>query len=357
MKKRIASLIFALTLVVGTLNAPYVSASEASLPVVEAQEEGTEEGTSQKSNEDITEEGISQESNEGGSEDEVLPASAIQDDAIEENQIVSEDSETDDEDILESIEGESAEEIQESIEEESAEEILVSFEHEETIDGYTISLYAAEGVFPKGTLVQIVKVSQERAEEIEEIVDEQLTEEQSITKVVAFDITFFDEDMNEIEPEEGSVIVSVFLSSEIKEAVEEAEAPSVEVFHIDEEDNAQMVSSDVTDEVVEFEAEVFTEYVIVVTDGVIGGQVTDTISWKLMPDTKVLSVTGTGDMPEFGYSYYEGGEHKTIPDAPWENYKLGVKAISISEGITSIGMNAFSGCRNAEGNLVIPSTV
>jgi len=214
----------------------------------------------------------------------------------------------------------------------------VPYSHTETIEGYTISLKAAEGVFPEGTTVKIVKVSEARADQIEDIVSEEI-KDRSVTKVIAFDITFYDKDGKVIEPEEGKVEVSITLAKEVKEAVKEAETPVVEVFHIDDKNNAEKVESDVTTEKVEFDAEEFTEYAIIITDGVLHGQCGPTLNWKLEPNG-TLTISGTGEMT----------------DIPWKEYKRNIKKLVLNNGITSIKDSAFSSTK-ISGSLTIPSTV
>ncbi len=64
------------------------------------------------------------------------------------------------------------------------------------------------------------------------------------------------------------------------------------------------------------------------------GQCGEALTWNL-DEEGVLTVSGTGDMPDFSYS--EGSN-----PAPWCEYGSFVKKVIIEEGVTSIGMGAFN---------------
>ncbi|MGN0340881.1 MAG: leucine-rich repeat domain-containing protein, partial [Lachnospira sp.] len=216
-----------------------------------------------------------------------------------------------------------------------------TFNYEQTIDGYKVSLSADDGIFPDGTTVSINKVSSDRNQCIKQIIESKIDSEQSITKLVTFDFEFKDPSGNIIEPENGTVSVSVSIAGDVKEAVDNAVTPSVQVYHIDESDKAEQVISNTSNDQVSFQAASFSEYTIVITDGVISGKCGENIEWKLTPEDKILTITGTGEMEA----------------APWGNYNKSVKKIVISEGITTIADNAFDGCENAEGTLELPTTL
>ncbi len=70
-----------------------------------------------------------------------------------------------------------------------------------------------------------------------------------------------------------------------------------------------------------------------VAQGVIGD--TNNITWKLMADG-TMTFTGTGAMPNYGM----------FPAPPWNANKSTIGTVTIGEGITNVGNNAFSGCAN-----------
>lgn len=69
------------------------------------------------------------------------------------------------------------------------------------------------------------------------------------------------------------------------------------------------------------------------------------ITWSFNPDTGVLTLTGTGAIPD--YSSY---------NTPWNSFKTHIKEIVIGSGITDIGTYAFYGCSAAE-KITIPEGV
>ncbi len=71
----------------------------------------------------------------------------------------------------------------------------------------------------------------------------------------------------------------------------------------------------------------------------------DNVKWTL-DENGTLTVYGTGDM----YNYEDGSY------APWDDQNESVTSIVIEEGVTSIGVYAFSGCVNAK-SVSIPNTV
>jgi len=67
------------------------------------------------------------------------------------------------------------------------------------------------------------------------------------------------------------------------------------------------------------------------------------ISWQIS-DTGILSISGMGEMPNYGDT------------TPWSGYNESVTGVVINEGITSVGKNAFLGLNHAS-NLNLPSTL
>ncbi len=70
------------------------------------------------------------------------------------------------------------------------------------------------------------------------------------------------------------------------------------------------------------------------TPDLITGECGDNLTWTFDESTGELVISGTGDMWDWG------------PDsaAPWYGGRSVIKAITISDGVTSIGNNAFVGC-------------
>lgn len=68
------------------------------------------------------------------------------------------------------------------------------------------------------------------------------------------------------------------------------------------------------------------------------------LTWFYNTDTKVLSVTGTGDIEFWG------------EDDPWSDFRSSIEEISISQGVTGIGDYAFSYCTSLT-SITIPDSV
>ncbi|MBO7456511.1 MAG: leucine-rich repeat protein, partial [Paludibacteraceae bacterium] len=78
------------------------------------------------------------------------------------------------------------------------------------------------------------------------------------------------------------------------------------------------------------------------------GQCGDNLTWEYDPSTTTLTIEGTGDMTDFG----------NLGSAPWNSYSANITSISLPEGLTHIGNNAFYGCNNKSlTSITIPSTV
>ena len=77
------------------------------------------------------------------------------------------------------------------------------------------------------------------------------------------------------------------------------------------------------------------------------GQCGDNAYWSYDNETRILTITGSGDMYDFGYG--SGG-------VPWDSVRWQIVGIVVSEGITSIGESAFNYCYNAE-NIELPQSL
>ena len=128
----------------------------------------------------------------------------------------------------------------------------LGFEYSEILEGYIVSLSAEAGIFPAGTYVTVVKAPEERNREIEKIVESQVDEEQEISNTIAFDITFYDVEGNVIEPDDGRVSVTIKLADEVRKAVKETETSEVQVFHINDNEIAEIVTSEINEEEIKF---------------------------------------------------------------------------------------------------------
>ena len=60
---------------------------------------------------------------------------------------------------------------------------------------------------------------------------------------------------------------------------------------------------------------------------------TGPLNWNYDAGTKTLSITGTGDMPDFGPL-----------DQPWNAFKTQIETVTIGDGVSSVGKFAFTNC-------------
>jgi len=72
-----------------------------------------------------------------------------------------------------------------------------------------------------------------------------------------------------------------------------------------------------------------------------------TLSWSLEDGT--LTISGTGAMPDY---FYNGSDITT----PWNSYQNSITTVVIEDGVTSIGINAFSSCSSLT-SVTIPNSV
>ena len=78
--------------------------------------------------------------------------------------------------------------------------------------------------------------------------------------------------------------------------------------------------------------------------GVISGTCGDNVQWTFESCNGTLSIFGTGAM-----SNYPG------LNMPWKSHRASITSVVISDGVTSIGYNAFNGCSNLTSVTIPPS--
>jgi len=102
--------------------------------------------------------------------------------------------------------------------------------------------------------------------------------------------------------------------------------------------------------------ETYTEELDYDTSGYCGGEGDGTnLTWELSVDG-TLTISGEGKMAH--YSTTSGSSSwEFITTAPWGIYKNNIKKLVLEEGITLIGMDAFLGCSEITGELVLPTTL
>ena len=199
-------------------------------------------------------------------------------DPVESEEILSDESTKEDGETEEVLD--ETNEMGETGEEEAEEVLYPAFDASvEVEDGSAVVYaYADEGVFPEGTVftARRIEADTEEYDSVEESLEQEAEKNDTeVLDFIAYDITFFDAEENEIEPN-GEVQVSIeFNDMELAGAAEEDS--TVYVMHINEDAGAETIQSDIdiSEEQlnkVDFVAEQFSIYVITSTGS---GRITD----------------------------------------------------------------------------------
>ena len=77
-----------------------------------------------------------------------------------------------------------------------------------------------------------------------------------------------------------------------------------------------------------------------------GGTLSTGLHWQYIPSTKTLSITGSGDMPDFAI----------FINQPWGAYRGEIEKVTIGAGVKSVGKNAFASCEKLTA-VTLPSSV
>ena len=178
--------------------------------------------------------------------------------SLEETDTVDNETEIEEEVISDIDDTEIIEEEIEGIPEEISDAIdAAPFSEETEVDGVIISVSADDGVFPEGAYMNVERV--EDTEDSDALIEETLDDDVNIAHSMTFDITIYDSEGNEIEPdtEAGNVYVS-FSDSLVADS-----NLDVDVYHITDEDEAIALDVNVEDELVVAETDGFSYYTLV----------------------------------------------------------------------------------------------
>ena len=83
----------------------------------------------------------------------------------------------------------------------------------------------------------------------------------------------------------------------------------------------------------------------------IGGEAGENVRWSYDPDTKTLTISGSGPMKDYVFLVTD------VTSAPWATYAAEMQSLVIEDGVSSIGDSAFGGCSGLVGSLSIPNSV
>lgn len=163
-----------------------------------------------------------------------------------------------DTDLIEEIDS------KESPAEESQEEVA-PLEAVSEVNGFLVTLIADPGVFPVGSTVVFTPVSS-NIDTIEDTLNSECSDDTKTREVIAaVDITVYDADGNEIQPDTSKGGVSVSFAP-VSDSVSCNEDTSYEVYHVsDDLSEAEIVSSVSTESAVFFEAAHFSLYILAST--------------------------------------------------------------------------------------------
>ena len=103
-----------------------------------------------------------------------------------------------------------------------------------------------------------------------------------------------------------------------------------------------------TESEADYIAKGWDNYFNITATDIYGGQCGDNITWLLTPSTGELKITGTGAMWDYD---------NTTNIAPWHAHKDNIKLLTLSEGITHVGNQAFRELDKVEQTLTLPSTL
>ena len=85
---------------------------------------------------------------------------------------------------------------------------------------------------------------------------------------------------------------------------------------------------------------------IAIDTTVVGGACGDNLTWSYDPASCALTIQGSGDMWDF----------EAFFDQPWNAYTTLLKSVSLPDGLTRIGNEAFANCKSLK-SIVIPGSV
>ena len=138
------------------------------------------------------------------------------------------------------------EETVEPVEEEPA---MPEISYNNTVAGINVSIYAPEGAFPNGTTVVVTPISENEAVRLAEMTID--TETEKVVSAVAVDITFYNNG-TEVQP-----LLPIEVS--INKALE---GETFNVYHVDENENVELVTEEATEAGATFEADTFSIYLV-----------------------------------------------------------------------------------------------
>lgn len=152
------------------------------------------------------------------------------------------------------------------VDEKKEDEEAVSFEQTSIINGVSITVKAAEGVFPKGARLIVSQVSQNEEAQISDAVEKERNDDVNVAASYSFDIKVVDKDGKELQPDtsKGEVKVSFSLVEVANDNLD------TEVYHVADEAgdlNASKLDAETNGNEVTVETDGFSFYTVEFTYG------------------------------------------------------------------------------------------
>ena len=145
---------------------------------------------------------------------------------------------------------------------------LAAFDQTDHIDNLSVHITAPAGVFPEGSYFIVRKAEQYEEDAVKESVDEVRETEKNVYDSLIVDITVYDKDGNEIQPDTSYGEVNITFGTYIDSQIVENPEVNADVYHIEETDygyEAEKLDSDIAtydDQIIDAE-----ELISVKTDG------------------------------------------------------------------------------------------
>ena len=138
-----------------------------------------------------------------------------------------------------------------------------AFEQSAVVDGVKISVKADDGVFKDAKALKVRKVSNLEEEKVKEAVEEKREAGKNVAVSYTFDIAVLDSVGNEIQPDttKGQVAVSFQLEEARDENL------SADIYHVDEDSQAEKLSTEVKGDEVSVQTDGFSFYTVEFTYG------------------------------------------------------------------------------------------
>lgn len=203
---------------------------------------------------------ISNESNQSTEEIETVSNEMSQTTQEKEEVVSNEESQTSEE--VETLSSEENEIVEETNVEENIEAVVEvnypSFNESKVIDNITITVSAAEGVFPEGSYLYIEKVDNDTLKQVDDVINEQRNKDANVVSSYTFDIKVFDKDNNEVQPSDNNSVKVSFKLQEVENNNLEAQ-----VYHVSDTDlSVEQLNVENDNDTLVVETESFSYYTV-----------------------------------------------------------------------------------------------